>query len=349
MSLLTFKECVIALLVGIFAAALVALPRWNRLYRQPVFSAKDSVELYLEKEMDREGLIQLLKQKDLHYDGQVLRWSQQMLRWNTFEAGHYVFSKDVSYEQLFSRLGKGLQDPIRLLLLPGQSRQRLVKKISNSFKFDSLALEHTLSDSLFLEEAQLDSQDVIGRLYPATYQFYWTASPQEVLSRLFETFKENISAKYRSRLDQIDYSLDEIITLASIIEWESAEDSEKPIISGLYWNRLRKGMRLQADPTVNYAVGKRRRLTYEDYKVEHPYNTYLHAGLPPGPISNPSKTSIEAALYPEEHDYLYMVASPDGTHNFSETYREHLRKSAEWRRWLEKQYRIKRNRQKEQN
>ncbi|HLR26367.1 MAG TPA: endolytic transglycosylase MltG [Fodinibius sp.] len=349
MSFLTFRECIIAVLAAIIAAAAIALPRWNRLYRQPVFSAEDSVELYLEKELDREGLIHLLKKKDLHYDDEVLRWSQRTLRWNTFEPGHYAFSKDATYEQLFSKLGKGLQDPIRLMLLPGQSRQRLVKKISESFKFDSLALERTLSDSLFLEEAQLDSQDVIGRLYPATYQFYWTASPQQVLSRLFETFKNNISSKFRNRLVEIDYSLDEIITLASIIEWESAEDSEKATVSGLYWNRLRKGMLLQADPTVNYAVGKRRRLTFKDYKVEHPYNTYLHAGLPPGPISNPSKSSIEAALYPEEHDYLYMVASPDGTHNFSKTYQEHLRKSAEWRRWLEKQYRIKRSRQKEQS
>src|SRR5699024_11894662 len=113
------------------------------------------------------------------------------------------------------------------MLLPGQSRQRLVKKISESFKFDSLALECTLSDSLFLEEAQLDSQDVIGRLYPATYQFYWTASPQQVLSRLFETFKNNISSKFRNRLVEINYSLVDIITLASIIAWQSADDREK--------------------------------------------------------------------------------------------------------------------------
>ncbi len=108
-------------------------------------------------------------------------------------------------------------------------------------------------------------------------------------------------------------------------------------------------MRLQADPTINYVIGERRRILYEDYKIDHPYNTYINSGLPPGPITNPSLSSIEAALYPENHDYLYMVASPDGSHDFSETFEEHKRKSAKWRQWLQEQYRIKRQREQERN
>ena len=345
--LISLKEVAAAILIVALSVLVIAGPRWMRLYQTEALTVEETVDIYLEQESPPDSLVTLLQNKEVLKNRKELKWAIQTQRWNEFKVGHYRLEPGTSYNDLLSKLGKGIQDPIKLTILPGRTESRLIKTISNSFRFDSLALKQTLSDSLFLARQGTDSAKVIGKLYPATYDFYWTTSPQKVIERLLNTFENNISSKFDERLQELDKSLNEILALASIIEWEAGVDKEKATISGLYWNRLKKGMRLQADPTVNYAVGQRRRLTYKDYKVEHPYNTYLHAGLPPGPITNPSRSSIKAALYPADHDFLYMVASPEGTHNFSKTYSEHRRKSREWREWLQKQYRIKRQREKD--
>jgi len=158
-----------------------------------------------------------------------------------------------------------------------------------------------------------------------------------VLKHIFNEFDAKVSKPYAKRIQHLKLSQKQILTLASIIEGEAVHNDEKPKISGLYWNRLRKHMYLQADPTVAYAVGKSRRLYYKDYHIKSPYNTYLHRGLPPGPINNPSLSSIKAALFPADNDYLYMVARPDGYHQFSKTYAKHRRQSRKWHHYLQKQ------------
>ena len=323
----------------------IAGPRWIRLYETNALTTEETVDIYLPKDSPADSLVTLFESQQVLKDQDELEWAIQTLRWDKFRAGYYQLEPDISYGEVLSKLGRGIQDPIKLTILPGRTKSRLLELVPSSFRFDSLAFQEVLSDSTFLAQNGTDSAKVIGRLYPATYDFYWTTSPQEVIQRILNAFENSIGSKFDDRLQELDRSLNEMLALASIIEWEAKVDKEKPVISGLYWNRLKKGMRLQADPTVNYAVGQRRRLRYKDYKVEHPYNTYLHAGLPPGPITNPSKSSVEAALYPADHNYLYMVASPKGTHNFSETYSEHRRKSREWREWIQEQYRIKRERE----
>ncbi|GAA5520784.1 endolytic transglycosylase MltG [Aliifodinibius salicampi] len=343
------KEILIAVLLFGIAVFLVGESRWTRLYQDPALDTDELVDLYLDDEHSPEKLEEILTEKGLIEDIQEFNWAINTLRWRRFQAGHYRIEEGTSYNELFSRMGRGLQDPIQFTLLPGRPPWDVKKRIYQSFRFDSLALSQTLSDSTFLAEHGIDTTEVIGHLYPDSYSFYWTASSEQVVERIFKTFNQKVTEQYRERLDELDITMNEAIILASIIEWEASQNDEKKTISGLYWNRLNRGMRLQADPTVNYAVGERRRLLYEDYKVEHPYNTYLHEGLPPGPITNPSQSSIEAALFPEEHDYLYMVAAPEGNHNFSETFEEHKRKSAEWRQWLNEQYRLKEERERNNN
>lgn len=338
-------ELILGLLVWLAAAFLVAESRWSRLYEKPALTAEETVALYLFEQTDGEGLAGKLDEKGILRSEEEFDWAVQTLHWNNFKEGHYQLEEGISYGGIFSKVGKGLQDPVRVTILPGQTKSGIIKTVSEAFRFDSTALKHTLSDSSLLAEAGVDTQRVIGRLYPATYDFYWTATPEEVIKRILDTFEDRIIAEYDERFEELDETVNEIITMASIIEWEASAESEKDTISGLYWNRLERGMRLQADPTINYAVGERRRLLFKDYKIDHPYNTYIHLGLPPGPITNPSKSSVRAALFPADHDYLYMVASPDRTHGFSETYSEHQRKSARWREWLEEQYRIKRERE----
>jgi UPF0755 protein len=159
---------------------------------------------------------------------------------------------------------------------------------------------------------------------PETYEFYWQDEEQNIVKRLVTEFREFWVDSLQKRMVMLGLTLNDVMTMASIVEGEAIYDSERPIIAGVYYNRLRIRMPLQADPTVIYAVSDHtRRLTRNDLKVNSPYNTYLRYGLPPGPINNPGKKSILAALYPQKHNFLYFVADANGRHRFAKNYSEH--------------------------
>lgn len=163
-----------------------------------------------------------------------------------------------------------------------------------------------------------------GYLLPGAYYVPLGGDVREVLAAVLDGFERHWSSAWDAQLDSLGLTRDEIVTLASIIEGEGPLDEDRRLISSVYHNRLAQGMRLQADPTVVYALGEQRRLYYRDYRVDSPYNTYRVGGLPPSPIGQPSLSSIEAALYPAQSDFLYFVASRGGHHVFSRTYDEHL-------------------------
>lgn len=344
-SFLSKKELITGLSLLFFSAILIAAFRWARLYDGQAISAKEIVHVYVDKTTGLDEMSLKLEDLGLIESREEFLWAAKIFGWRTFLEGHYLVDEGFSYNQFLSKMAKGIQDPVSVTILPGRTEGDITDAVSGSLQFDSLSFQKVLNDTSFLEKQGLQPKDVVGYLYPNTIKMYWTISPKEAFKRILEVFNKSVIKPYQERFDELDKTVDEILTIASIVEWEAQKKGEKDIISGLYWNRLEKGMRLQADPTVNFAIGERRRLLYEDYEIQHPYNTYLYAGLPPGPITNPSLSSIKAALFPAEHDYLFMVASPDGSHAFSETYEEHLRKSEIWREWLQKQYRIKRRRE----
>lgn len=327
----------------------VAESRWSRLYNSHAISADKPVQVYLEESTQLDNLAGILEDSSLIKSEEEFKWAAGIFGWKRFQQGHYLVDNPFDYNTFLSKLARGIQDPVSVTILPGRSKADVVEKIAAQLRFDSLAFHKTIEDSVLLAKHELEQKDVIGRLFPNTYSVYWTTSPKSFFGRILREFNKAVIESHQDQIEELDRSVDEIITLASIIEWEARNGEEKRTISGLYWNRLNRGMRLQADPTVNFAVGERRRLLYEDYQVDHPYNTYMYRGLPPGPITNPDIASIRAALYPEDHDYLYMVATPKGEHAFSKTFEEHKRKSAKWRKWLQEQYRIKRMNERKQN
>lgn len=328
---------------------IIAGSRLMRLEGEDSISVEKEYELYLEESIELEELADIFADSGIVQDTSELKWASRLLGWNRFSNGHYKIDGSYSYDSLLSKMARGIQDPVTVTLIPGSTEDRLAERMISSFQFDSVSFYNTINDSAFIRELNIERKDLLGRLYPDTYSLYWTATPESVIKRILSEFQNSVVEPNRAAFNRVDKTVDEIVTLASIIEWEATKDEEKNKISGLYWNRLHRGMRLQADPTVNFVVKERRRLLYEDYEIDHPYNTYLNSGLPPGPITNPSLSSIEAALNPASHDYLYMVASPEGTHVFSETFEEHKRESAKWREWIREQYREKRRREAEQN
>lgn len=298
-----------------------------------------SYPLKLHTDMSIDSLIVVMQADTIDFDPESLKWAASELRYSTVISGRYVFEEPTSNVDFLTRLVKGRQDPVQLLVPTARFLSSVSARIGNQMRFSAAEFDSTARDSAFLAELGVKQENIVGRLLPDTYEVYWTASPEEVITRIHNTFKERVENRFSARLDSLGWTVDQAATMASIIEWEVKHVDEMARVSGLYWNRLRVGMPLQADPTVNFAIGERRRLYFSDYRFNHPYNTYRHRGLPPGPLNNPRIVAIEAALYPERHGYFYMVANPEGYHTFTRTFTEHKIEARKWSRWLNEQVR----------
>ena len=190
----------------------------------------------------------------------------------------------------------------------------------------------------------INSTTFEGYLFPNTYQLSEDVDAEGVINTMVSEYSRNITSSMRKRMSEIGFSETEVLTLASIIEGEAIYNSERPRISGVYHNRLKKRMRLQADPTIQYIIkDSPRRLLNKDLKIKSPYNTYQNYGLPPGPINNPGIESIKAALYPEQVDFLFFVAKGDGYHTFTKTENEHNKAKREFQKIRRKNRKSKGN------
>jgi len=335
-------------LLFLVVALLVFGSRQYRLYVESSISVKDSTELLIYEISGLNFLQEELINGNAQFSEEDIQWASETLGWRRFQPGRYELSGDYSFYELFSKLGRGIQDPARVTIIPGTDIGRLSRSLESQLRPDSSEFAVLFSDSSEIAiENHLTGDALFARMLPDSYDMYWTVSAENAVERLLGEFERRVVNGLSEEIENHELTLEEIVTLASIVEWEARDNAEKPKISGLYQNRLDRGMLLQADPTVLYALGERRRLLFVDYQFEHPYNTYLNAGLPPGPITNPDLSSIRAVLFPEEHNYLYMVATPEGTHQFSRTFQEHRQASEKWRRWLREQYRIQREREQE--
>lgn len=254
--------------------------------------------------------------------------------------GRYVIEPSFTSIYVARMLNKGWQTPQKLTLSGTiRTKGRLAQKISAQMMVDSAAVDAALNDSEFLARYGFTPENVFALFLPDTYQMYWTASVEDIFDRMkkeYDVFwnEERLSKAKAQRLSPMQVSI-----LASIVSGETLKSFEYPKIAGVYLNRYRKGMKLQADPTVafcfNYEPG---RILKKHLKVDSPYNTYKYAGLPPAPINVPPKACLEAVLEPDTHGYIYFCASPafDGTHRFAVTFREHKKNAREFQRALTK-------------
>lgn len=262
--------------------------------------------------------------------GKLTGWGAQI------KAGHYSFEQGASNYDILQTLRRGLQTPVRVVIPPGTRTEVIAAVVAKEMAFSADEFRAAMEDSTLAAELGTDTKHLFAYLLPETYFFYWQTSPERVIRKVKESF-DSFYEKERAG-SETTLSPDEILRVASLVEWESDLVAERPTIAGVYLNRLRDGWKLDADPTVQFAIlereGAKRRLFFRDYKIDHPYNTYLIRGLPPGPVTNPSPTAIAAALHPEEHGYYYFVAKGDGSHIFSRTLREHTRAAQEFYRLM---------------
>lgn len=251
--------------------------------------------------------------------GRILAWTTRM------QVGKFRFKSGVSNFKILDILRGGKTIETISVSLPEGLRTTTVARIcEDRLGIDSVRFMKFVNDSSFARSLGVEAGNLNGYLMPKTYEFYWQTDEEVILKTLVTEFWESVDSNMLAQAKRRGKKLHEVVTLASIIELETAIDSERAIIAGVYYNRLQRGMRLQADPTVQYALGgERRRLRFSDLKVQSPYNTYVNYGLPPGPINNPGLSSIAAAINPMRHRYLYFVATGEGGHRFSLTFLEH--------------------------
>ena len=230
----------------------------------------------------------------------------------------------------------------KVTLLEGWNIKQTSNHLSKEMGFDYNTIVEIVNNTIFINSLGIKSQSLEGYLYPDTYYFFEGENVNSVIKRLVKEYKYFWTDSNITKASSISLTQHQILTLASIIEGEAIYDSERPIISAVYHNRLKRGMKLQADPTVQYIIKDGpRRLLIKDLRIKSPYNTYLYEGLPPGPINSPGFKSLNAALYPDKNDYLYFVAKGDGYHTFSKNEKEHERAKRAFQRVRKK---VKRDR-----
>jgi UPF0755 protein len=242
------------------------------------------------------------------------------------KAGTYMLARDASWGSVLASLRSG-RGVVNILTVPEgfrltQTESLMVVKLA--LTPDSIRAAVRDSALLFRVQAPRSAKDLEGYLFPDTYFFPPGTSARVAVQTMVRRFEQRWKPEWTARLDTFALTRHQLLTLASIVEEEARLPAERPIIAAVYWNRLRRGMRLEADPTVQYALPKpQARLLYRHLEVRSPYNTYRNTGLPPGPIAAPGAASIEATLRPANVPYLYFVAYPDGHHEFRVTLAEH--------------------------
>ena len=268
---------------------------------------------------------------------------RKVAKWMKYEdhvkPGRYILTPQLSNRTLIALLRSGRQTPVRVTFSTARTIADIAGVAGRYLEPDSLSF---LTDIASLHErlgSPWTAENAIALFIPNTYEMYWTTSPQEFLNRMKKEFDRFWSSEGRlDRLAALGLTQQEVTTLASIVERESQKNQERPIIAGVYLNRLKQGMKLDADPTVVFAVGDFtiRRVLYKHLAYDSPYNTYMYPGIPPGPICMPSISSIDAVLDAEKHDYIYFCAKPgyEGLHSFASNDIDHARNARVYQRWL---------------
>jgi UPF0755 protein len=260
--------------------------------------------------------------------------------WSKLKPGKYELSKGTSILTLVRKLRNGTQVPVNLTITKIRTKEQLAAMVGRRFETDSARMINFLNSPDSLKKYDLDSNTVMAAVFPDTYTYRWTSSPSTIFEKLYDQYEKIWTDERKAKAAQHGLSPVQAYTLASIIEEETNINEDKPLMASVYMNRLKKGMRLGADPTVKFALKDfdLRRIYQKHLQTNSPYNTYRFAGLPPGPICTPSLKTLDAVLNAPQTDYLYFVAKSDFSqkHVFTTNYADHLKYAREYQQALNK-------------
>ncbi|MCR4994930.1 MAG: endolytic transglycosylase MltG [Bacteroidales bacterium] len=334
----TFKRSLFwCFAISVLLAAIVGIVALRSLTSSP-FDINETAYIYVRPGDSEESILQQLR--ETAHASNLTGWflARRIMDYKP-RSGRYSIEPGDGLLTVLRRLRNGQQTPVRLTIPSVRTLDRLAGVLSRKLMMDSVEVEWNFADSSFAARYGYNTATLPALFIPDTYEFYWDTTLDAFMKRMQ---KENTRfwqhGDREAQASALGMTHEEVITLASIVDEETANNAEKPRVAGLYLNRLRQDIPLQADPTVKFATGNPtlRRILHAHLQTDSPYNTYLHTGLPPGPIRIPSVAGIDAVLRHENHNYLYMCAKEDfsGTHNFAATYAEHQANARRYQRAL---------------
>ena len=304
-----------------FSGVIAALSWWW--LGQPSREGGEQI-VHIKSGMTARQIGEVLRSRGLVRSASAFSWAARLHGLeHELEAGRYRLSGTQSTSEILKQLLRAPLEMRRVTVPEGLTLSEVAALLESHGVADSARFANLAADLENVKRHGVTATSLEGYLFPETYFIDRDAPEEEILARMVGQFFD-VTDALLDRMEELGMSLNEVVTLASIVEREAMVAAERPVISAIFHKRLRLRRRLESCATVEYALGvHKKRLTNEDLKVNSPFNTYLHRGLPPGPIGNPGRASLHAALYPSDTDYLYFVARGDGTHTFSRSNKEH--------------------------
>ncbi|WP_423146134.1 endolytic transglycosylase MltG [Rubrolithibacter danxiaensis] len=323
---LTTKILIACALILVLALGLTGLTYYLRYFGPNVTDNQEY--LYIPTGSGFDDVVKTIKEKEIVKDTTTFIWSAENMDYtNRIKPGKYKLTAGMSNRRLINMLKAGNQEPVKLRFQNIRLKEDFAKFISTKIEADSTALIHLLDSSAFVSNYGFNTENVYTMFIPNSYEMYWNLSAEQFFKRMYDEYQKFWTEERKQKANEIGLNPIKVSILASIVDAEALHDDEMPTIAGLYMNRYKKGVRLQADPTVIYATKDFtiRRVLNKHLRVSSPYNTYQNTGLPPGPIMMPSINAIKAVLNYKKHDFLYMCAKEDfsGYHNFAVSEAEH--------------------------
>jgi UPF0755 protein len=335
-----FKRILVWFLLVVFISAIIAA--WKIFGPATTFSDKSTMIYIPTGKANRETVEQIFS------DGSILRSpatfnlvANQMGYWKKIKPGRYEIKKGMNVLNVVRMLRNGKQAPVNLVINKFRTKEDFARYAGKMLECDSTSIMEFFMSNDSLKKYDLDSNTVMTAVVPNTYTMYWNISAARLFERMFDEQQRFWTEERKTKAAGIGLDPKQVYTLASIVEEETNKNDEKPLIASVYINRLKKGMRFSADPTVKYALRdfeiKRILLKHIDASATSPYNTYRQAGLPPGPICTPSIKSIDGVLDATPTDYLFFCAKPDfsGYHVFASNDRQHMENAKAYQRALD--------------
>lgn len=340
---MSIKKIILGIFLGILLiGGLIGYSYYSKIFTSNV---KEDASVYIPSKANFEDVVKAV----LPYikNENSFKWVAKKKNYlNKIKGGHYIIKKGMDNNNLVDLLRSGEQTPVKVSFNNQDTIEKLAGRIAEQIEADSTALVAAFLNTDFLSENKLSKTTVLGIFIPNSYELYWNSSAEKFVDRMMKEYNRFWNESRLAKADKLNLTKNEVITLASIVQKETANASERPTVAGLYLNRLRSRWPLGADPTIIFALKQKygqdkvyKRVLNKDLEIDSPYNTYKNLGLPPGPIAMPDISSIDAVLNDLRHDYYYMCASVDklGYHEFAKTLEQHNRNAGKYHKWVSQQ------------
>ncbi|WP_298879700.1 endolytic transglycosylase MltG [uncultured Polaribacter sp.] len=331
---------------AVIATILLGLGIIGNNYYQKIFGSSITKEtsLYVKSNDSLIEIKEKIKEVSKHPNTFLLVAAQK--NFSKPKSGRYLLKEGMSNNDIVNMLRVGNQTPIKLSFNNQDTLEKLAGRIAQQLETDSISLINSFTNKDFLEKNNFTKKSVLQIFIPNSYEFYWNTPADKFRNKIFKEYKRFWNDKRLKKAKELNLTKEEVITLASIVQKETAKKVERPIVAGLYLNRLKKGWPLQADPTIIYCIKEKKgqnfvvkRVLTADLEINSPYNTYKNRGLPPTLIAMPDISAIDGVLNAQKHKYYYMCANVDklGYHAFARTLSQHNRNAAKYHQWMNKQ------------